>query len=60
MRTSLCNEALAGRPFAEQARLAAALGHGGLEAARRTLDAEAPHRLPAARAIGHPQGILDA
>lgn len=49
MRISLCNEVVAGLPFAGQARLAAALGYDGLEVAPFTLDAEAPHLLPAAR-----------
>jgi len=49
MRISLCNEVVAGLPFAEQARLAAALGYDGLEVAPFTLDAEAPHRIPPAR-----------
>jgi sugar phosphate isomerase/epimerase len=49
MRISLCNEVVAGLPFAEQARLAAALGYDGLEVAPFTLDAEAPQLLPAAR-----------
>lgn len=49
MRISLCNEVVAGLPFAEQARLAAALGYDGLEVAPFTLDAEAPHLLNAAR-----------
>jgi sugar phosphate isomerase/epimerase len=49
MRISLCNEVVAALPFAEQARLAAALGYDGLEVAPFTLDAEAPHLLPASR-----------
>ena len=49
MRISLCNEVVAGLDFAGQARLAAALGYDGLEVAPFTLDAEAPHLLPAAR-----------
>jgi D-psicose/D-tagatose/L-ribulose 3-epimerase len=49
MRISLCNEVVAALPFAEGARLAAALGYDGLEVAPFTLDAEAPHLLPAAR-----------
>ncbi len=49
MRISLCNEVVAGLPFHKQARLAAALGYDGLEVAPFTLDAEAPHLLPAAR-----------
>lgn len=49
MRISLCNEVVASLPFAQQAKLAAALGYDGLEVAPFTLDAEAPHLLPAAR-----------
>jgi sugar phosphate isomerase/epimerase len=49
MRIVLCNEVLGDLPFAAQARLAAALGYGGLEVAPFTLDAEAPHLLSAAR-----------
>jgi sugar phosphate isomerase/epimerase len=49
MRIALCNEVVAGLPFAEQARLAASLGYAGLEVAPFTIDAEAPHLLPAAR-----------
>jgi sugar phosphate isomerase/epimerase len=49
MRIALCNEVIAGLPFGEQARLAAALGYAGLEVAPFTLDAEAPHLLPASR-----------
>ncbi len=49
MRISLCNEVLRELPFAAQARLAAALGYDGLEVAPFTLDAEAPHLLPASR-----------
>ncbi|WP_270938673.1 sugar phosphate isomerase/epimerase family protein [Falsiroseomonas oryzae] len=49
MRIALCNEVVATLPFAAQARLAAGLGYAGLEVAPFTLDAEAPHLLPAAR-----------
>jgi sugar phosphate isomerase/epimerase len=49
MRIALCNEVVGTLPFAEQARLAAALGYAGLEVAPFTLDAEAPHKLPSAR-----------
>jgi len=49
MRIALCNEVVAGLPFAAQVRLAASLGYAGLEVAPFTLDAEAPHLLPAAR-----------
>jgi D-psicose/D-tagatose/L-ribulose 3-epimerase len=49
MRISLCNEVIASLPFAQQAKLAAGLGYDGLEVAPFTLDADAPHLLPAAR-----------
>lgn len=49
MRIALCNEVVAKLPFAAQAKLAAGLGYAGLEVAPFTLDAEAPHLLPAAR-----------
>ncbi len=49
MRIALCNEVVAQLPFERQAGLAAALGYDGLEVAPFTLDAEAPHLLPASR-----------
>jgi sugar phosphate isomerase/epimerase len=49
MRIALCNEVVATLPFAGQAKLAAGLGYAGLEVAPFTLDAEAPHLLPASR-----------
>ena len=49
MRIALCNEVLRDQTFNRQAAMAAALGYEGLEVAPFTLDAEAPHRLPAAR-----------
>lgn len=49
MRIALCNEVLRDMAFAKQAAMAAALGYDGLEVAPFTLDAEAPHRLPAPR-----------
>lgn len=51
MMLTLCNELLAGegKSLAEQARIAAALGYGGLEIAPGTLAAE-PHRITAAAA----------
>lgn len=49
MRISLCNEVVASLPFAAQAVLAATLGYDGLEVAPFTLDAEAPHLIPAER-----------
>lgn len=48
-RIALCNEVLRDLPFAAQCGMAAALGYDGLEIAPFTLDAEAPHLLPAAR-----------
>jgi D-psicose/D-tagatose/L-ribulose 3-epimerase len=48
MRLSLCNEVVRELPFAEQCRLARALGYDGLELAPFTLS-DQPHRLPAAR-----------
>lgn len=49
MRISLCNEVIRDLPFEAQCALAASLGYDGLEVAPFTLDAEAPHLLPAAR-----------
>ena len=49
MRIALCNEVVRDLPFPRQAAFAAALGYAGLEVAPFTLDAEAPHLLPAAR-----------
>ncbi|MGG5821473.1 sugar phosphate isomerase/epimerase family protein [Falsiroseomonas sp. HW251] len=49
MRIALCNEVVATLPFHAQAKLAASLGYAGLEVAPFTLDAEAPHLLPASR-----------
>lgn len=48
MRLSLCNEVIRELPFAEQCRLAAALGYHGLELAPFTLQ-ENPHLMPRAR-----------
>ena len=45
MRISLCNEVIAGIPFAAQCELAARLGYDGLELAPFTLSNE-PHLLP--------------
>ncbi|MBX6741363.1 MAG: sugar phosphate isomerase/epimerase [Acetobacteraceae bacterium] len=47
MRLTLCNEVVRNLPFARQCELAAALGYSGIEIAPFTLDAEAPHLLPA-------------
>jgi D-psicose/D-tagatose/L-ribulose 3-epimerase len=49
MRLTLCNEVIRDLPFARQCALAAGLGYAGLELAPFTLDAEAPHLLPASR-----------
>lgn len=49
MKLALCNEVLAGRPLAEQCRLAAALGYQGLEIAPFTL-ADDPSALTVAAA----------
>ena len=49
VRYALCNEVLREFDFPAQAKLAASLGYDALEVAPFTLDAEAPHRLPAAR-----------
>jgi sugar phosphate isomerase/epimerase len=49
MRISLCNEVIRDLDFAAQCALAAGLGYDGLEVAPFTLDAEAPHLLPASR-----------
>jgi sugar phosphate isomerase/epimerase len=49
MRLTLCNEVIKELPFAQQCALAAGLGYDGIEIAPFTLDAEAPHRLSAAR-----------
>jgi D-psicose/D-tagatose/L-ribulose 3-epimerase len=48
---ALCNEVIAGLPFADQCRLAAALGYAGLEVAPFTL-AEDPLTVPAAQRAG--------
>ncbi|MBR0681267.1 sugar phosphate isomerase/epimerase [Roseomonas eburnea] len=49
MRISLCNEVVRDLDFPAQCALAAGLGYDGLEVAPFTLDAEAPHLLPASR-----------
>lgn len=49
LRYALCNEILRELDFPAQAKLAAGLGYDALEVAPFTLDAEAPHRLSAAR-----------
>ncbi|TCZ66075.1 sugar phosphate isomerase/epimerase family protein [Roseicella aquatilis] len=47
MRLTLCNEVVRELLFSQQCALAASLGYEGLEVAPFTLDAEAPHLLPA-------------
>jgi len=49
MRIVLCNEVVRELSFPAAARLAASLGYAGLEVAPFTLDAEAPHLLPASK-----------
>lgn len=51
MRISLCNEVVRDLDFPAQCALAAGLGYDGLEVAPFTLDAEAPHLLPASRRV---------
>ena len=51
LRYALCNEVLRELDFSAQAKLASSLGYDALEVAPFTLDAEAPHRLPAARRV---------
>lgn len=60
MRISLCNEVVRGLDFAAQCALAAGLGYDGLEVAPFTLDAEAPHLLPAARRAELRRAAADA
>ncbi|HYF08901.1 MAG TPA: sugar phosphate isomerase/epimerase family protein [Acetobacteraceae bacterium] len=60
MRISLCNEVIRDLPFAAQCTLAARLGYDGLEVAPFTLDAEAPHLLPAAQRVALRRAALDA
>jgi sugar phosphate isomerase/epimerase len=60
MRISLCNEVVRDLDFAAQCALAAALGYDGLEVAPFTLDAEAPHLLPASRRAAIRRAALDA
>ncbi|MBB5687929.1 sugar phosphate isomerase/epimerase [Roseomonas alkaliterrae] len=60
MRISLCNEVVRGLDFAAQCALAAGLGYDGLEVAPFTLDAEAPHLLPAARRAALRRAAADA
>lgn len=60
MRFSLCNEVVRDLPFPAQCTLAAGLGYAGLEVAPFTLDAEAPHRLPATRRAEARRAAADA
>ena len=60
MRLTLCNEVVRDLPFAAQCGLAAGLGYAGLEVAPFTLDAEAPHLLPAARRAEARRAAADA
>ena len=60
MRISLCNEVVRDLDFAAQCALAAALGYDGLEVAPFTLDAEAPHLLPASRRAELRRAAADA
>ncbi|WP_431282348.1 sugar phosphate isomerase/epimerase family protein [Humitalea sp. 24SJ18S-53] len=62
MRFSLCNEVIRDLSFPAQCVLARKLGYDGLELAPFTLDAEAPHLLPAAaraelRRIADAEGV---
>lgn len=60
MRISLCNEVVRDLDFAAQCALAAGLGYDGLEVAPFTLDAEAPHLLPASRRAELRRAAADA
>lgn len=60
MRISLCNEVVRDLDFAAQCALAASLGYDGLEVAPFTLDAEAPHLLPASRRVALRRAASDA
>jgi sugar phosphate isomerase/epimerase len=60
MRISLCNEVIRDLDFAAQCALAAGLGYDGLEVAPFTLDAEAPHLLPASRRAELRRAAADA
>ena len=60
MRISLCNEVVRDLDFAAQCALAATLGYDGLEVAPFTLDAEAPHLLPASRRAALRRAASDA
>lgn len=60
MRLTLCNEVIKERDIAAQCALAAGLGYGGIEIAPFTLDAEAPHTLPAGRRAAVRRAAADA
>lgn len=60
MRISLCNEVVRDLDFAAQCALAASLGYDGLEVAPFTLDAEAPHLLPASRRLALRRAAAEA
>ena len=60
MRISLCNEVVRDLEFSAQCALAAALGYDGLEVAPFTLDAEAPHLIPASRRAELRRAAADA
>ena len=60
MRLTLCNEVVRDLTFARQCELAAGLGYEGLEVAPFTLDAEAPHLLPATRRAEVRRAAADA
>jgi sugar phosphate isomerase/epimerase len=60
MQLALCNEVVRDLPFAAQCALAARLGYAGLEVAPFTLDAEAPHLLPASRRAEARRAAADA
>lgn len=60
MRISLCNEVIRDLPFAAQCDLTARLGYDGIEVAPFTLDAEAPHLIPAARRVELRRAAEDA
>ena len=60
MRISLCNEVVRDLDFAAQCALAASFGYDGLEVAPFTLDAEAPHLLPASRRLALRRAAAEA
>lgn len=60
MEFVLCNEVVRDLAFSAQADLAAALGYAGLEVAPFTLNAAAPHQLPAAERARLARAARDA